>query len=68
VTLSGGGKVVESENASALAEIAQLFATFTHEQLHEMGQNAQDYYQKRLALEVGVARFGEHFKRLASSH
>lgn len=68
VMLSGGGKIIESENAPALAEVAQLLTTFTHEQLDEMGQSAQMYYQKQLALEVGVARFGEIFKLLASAH
>ena len=63
---SGGGVVAESEDARALAMSAEMLAALAPEQLHAMGQRAKNYYQEHLALQVGVAKFGTVFNRLAS--
>lgn len=65
VRQSGGGVVAESENAEALAAAAESLSELAPDQLHAMGQKAQAYYREHLALQVGVARFGEIFRRLA---
>ena len=65
VIKSGCGVSAEPENAEALAEAAEGLATLAPEQLRVLGQNAKSYYQKHLALKVGVARFGAIFKKLA---
>ena len=67
VLQSGGGAVAESENAEALAAAAGSLSGLAPDQLRAMGQNAQAYYREHLALQVGVARFGEIFRRLASN-
>jgi colanic acid biosynthesis glycosyl transferase WcaI len=63
VKRSGGGVVVESQNAELLALAAEEFADRTPKQLHIMGQSAQRFYQEHLALAVGVAKFRDVFKR-----
>lgn len=65
VSQSGGGVVVESEHASALADAAEALATMSSDGLAEMGRNAQRYYRSQLALKVGVVKFGLIFTRLA---
>jgi len=60
---SGSGVVAESENAEALSKAAERLAALAPEQLDLMGQKAQHYYQEHLALQVGVTKFGEIFKR-----
>ena len=64
VRQSGGGVVAESENADALSKAAEGLAALAPEQLDLMGQRAQHYYQENLALQVGVIKFGEIFKRV----
>jgi glycosyltransferase involved in cell wall biosynthesis len=58
---SSGG---ESESPQALAEAAERMASLNAEELVAMGQRARAYYQQHLALQVGVKRFGEVFRRL----
>lgn len=67
VAQSGGGVVVESENAEALAKAADALAALAPEQLLAMGQRAKAYYQEYLALRVGVAKFSAIFRCLASN-
>ncbi len=67
VQQSGGGLVAESENAMALANAAESMAEMTAAQLAEMGNRAQKHYREHLALSVGVKKFGEIFKQLASN-
>lgn len=64
---SRGGVVAESENAEALAVAADALAALAPEQLLVMGQRAQRYYQKHMALQVGVTKFSTIFRRLASN-
>lgn len=64
VRQSSGGVVAESENPQALAEAAERMASLNAEELAAMGQRARAYYQQHLALQVGVKRFGEVFRRL----
>lgn len=66
VAQSGGGVVVESENAHALAAAVEEMAAIPAEALAEMGHRAQRYYREQLALKVGVAKFGSIFTRLAN--
>ena len=66
VLQSGGGVVVESENPGLLAKVAEDLSTLSSSALLEMGQRAKRYYQERLALCVGVSKFGMIFRRLAS--
>ena len=62
---SGGGMVAESENAEELARTAETLAAATPQALDLMGQQAQRFYQERLALAVGVGRFGAIFRQVA---
>lgn len=64
---SGGGVVAKSENAPALADAAEGLALLASDALTDMGQRAKSYYQERLALEVGVSKFGVIFKQLVSN-
>jgi len=66
VAQSGGGVVVESENANALADAVDALAAMPPDALAAMGQQAQRYYREQLALKVGVAKFGAIFMRLAN--
>ena len=65
VRQSGGGVVAESENAAALAQAAEALAGTPPQALAAMGQQAQQFYRERLALAVGVGRFGALFQQLA---
>ena len=60
------GVVAESENPQALADAAERMASLNAEELAAMGQRARAYYQQYLALQVGVKRFGEVFRRLGA--
>jgi colanic acid biosynthesis glycosyl transferase WcaI len=66
VRQSGGGIVAESENAEALVTAADALAALAPDELQAMGQRAQRHYREHLALPVGVAAFGNFFRRLAS--
>jgi glycosyltransferase involved in cell wall biosynthesis len=66
VAQSGGGVVVESDNAGALANAAEALAALPMEALAAMGQQAQRYYREHVALKVGAAKFGAIFTRLAN--
>ena len=65
VNRSGGGLVVESEDAIALADAAKALEQMSPEALGEMGRRAQRYYNEHLALQIGAAKFGAVFKRIA---
>jgi colanic acid biosynthesis glycosyl transferase WcaI len=67
VSQSGGGVAAESENAEALAAVAEGLAALPLVQLLNMGQCAKRYYQEHLALQVGVAKFGAIFNSLATN-
>lgn len=64
VRQSNSGVVAESESPLALAEAAERMASLNAEELLAMGERARAYYQQHLALQVGVRRFGEVFRRL----
>ncbi len=66
VLQSGAGVIAESENANALAKAAEELAAMSHNELAAMGQKAMTHYKEHLALAVGVARFGNIFKKLAA--
>jgi len=62
---SGGGVIAAPEHPEAIAEAAQSLAALPPEALSAMGQRGRAYYRERLALGVGVARFGDIFRKLA---
>lgn len=65
VRRSGSGVLADSENAESLANAAEALVNSTPQELANMGQQARRFYRERLALAVGVARFGCAFKSLA---
>ena len=67
VRQSGGGVVVESENAQALADAAERLAAAGAQELAAMGRQARRFYDEHLSLAAGAARFGAIFERLAAA-
>jgi len=67
VRQSGGGVVVESENAQALADAAERLAGAGAQELAAMGRQARRFYDEHLSLAAGAARFGTIFERLAAA-
>jgi glycosyltransferase involved in cell wall biosynthesis len=65
VQRSGGGLIARSESPEALADAAERLVAMSAEELAEMGNKAQTYYQQHLSLGAGVGRFSEIFQRLA---
>ncbi len=63
---SGCGRVAESENPQAIANAALALHDASQEERQAMAENARQFYQKRLSLRVGAARFGELFVQMAS--
>lgn len=64
---SGSGVIVESENATALAEAAQSLEKLSSEELGEMGQKSVEFYRKHLSLAEGVKRFSSILRILAKT-
>lgn len=64
---SGSGVVALSGDVEALARAADSLASMALEERVAMGDRAQQYYRKHLALNVGVEKFSAIFKRLADS-
>ena len=67
VRQSGGGVVVESENAQALADAAERLAGAGAQELAAKGRQARRFYDEHLSLAAGAARFGAIFERLAAA-
>jgi len=67
VVHSGCGVVADSEDVEALVTAVEKLSGLTADELRDMGMKAQAYYQKHLALKVGVARFADAFKRLSTN-
>lgn len=63
---SGCGRVAESESPQAIANAALALYDASQEERQAMAENARQFYQKRLSLRVGAARFGELFLQMAS--
>ncbi|MCG8295056.1 glycosyltransferase family 4 protein [Pseudomonas entomophila] len=61
---SGCGVVAQWENAQSLADAMLELASLDADARLQMGEKGRAYYQQHLSLKVGVARFGEHFRRL----
>lgn len=66
VAQSNSGLTAESENPVALADAAQQLVDMPLTDLEAMGSRARQFYQERLGLQVGAARFGAIFKALAN--
>ena len=64
VNYSGGGVIAQPENAQSLVQVIEHLSILSSQQLQEMGQKAQDYYQEHLSLVVGVKHFEQEFLRL----
>jgi glycosyltransferase involved in cell wall biosynthesis len=62
---SSCGQVAESENSQAIANAAMALMRSSPGERRTMAENSRKYYQERLSLAVGVARFGAIFKRLS---
>jgi glycosyltransferase involved in cell wall biosynthesis len=58
------GLTCPSEDSSRLAERALEFSRMTPAQLEEMGRNGQNYYKKKLSMQVGIERFDRIFNEL----
>lgn len=67
VRQSGAGVVAESESAEALTHAAEQLAALPVNDLAAMGSKAQGFYREQLALAEGVRKFGEIFKRVATT-
>ncbi|UCR83486.1 glycosyltransferase family 4 protein [Pseudomonas chlororaphis] len=59
------GVVSESDNPQSIADAALALMNTPSSERDWMAQSGQVYYKRVLSLRVGVARFGEHFKRLS---
>ena len=66
VNYSGGGVIAQPENAQSLAQVIEHLSAMSSQQLQEMGQKAQDYYQEHLSLAVGVKHFEQEFLRFVA--
>lgn len=62
---SGCGWVAESENPQSIAEAALALHSASSQERVQMGENGRQFYRQRLALDVGVSRFGELFMKTA---
>ncbi|MGH8436284.1 MAG: glycosyltransferase family 4 protein [Pseudomonas sp.] len=60
------GQVAESENPQAIAEAALALMRSSPAERNAMAEDSRRFYQEKLALRVGVARFREIFMRLAN--
>lgn len=65
VTGSGCGVVAVPEDAKSIASAALALFRSDPESLRRMGESGRRYYQERLSLQVGAARFAEIFQRLS---
>lgn len=63
---SGCGRVAESENPQAIADAALALHDASKKERQAMAENSRQFYQERLSLRVGAARFGELFQQIAS--
>jgi colanic acid biosynthesis glycosyl transferase WcaI len=61
---SGGGLVVESENAQALAQSVVKLKCMSAGERVAMAQKGRDFYTHQLSLAEGVKRFAAIFRRL----
>jgi len=61
---AGCGLIAEPQNPQALADACIELSLLTEQMRAEMGQRGKEFYRQKLSLEVGVQRFGEHFRRL----
>ncbi len=54
---SGGGLVCEPENPRSIAETVARFAAMSPEELLNMGEAGKKYYDEKLSMKAGVAKF-----------
>lgn len=64
VRVSKGGCIASSEDAQQIAEVAEKMSTLGAAALVEMGNNAKNYYNSKMALSVGVSKFSDVFKKV----
>ncbi|HEN8799335.1 TPA: glycosyltransferase family 4 protein [Pseudomonas putida] len=60
------GVIAEPQNPESLADACIALSLLTDQQRTLMGQRGAEFYRQKLALKVGVQRFGEHFRRLGN--
>jgi colanic acid biosynthesis glycosyl transferase WcaI len=61
------GIVSESDSPESIATAALALMELSDAQRERMVKNGQIFYREKLSLNVGVQRFGEHFKRLSKT-
>ena len=64
IAKSGGGVIALPENAESLVHAIEKLAGMSKQQLQEIGDKAQSYYQEYLSLAVGVHHFEQEFMSL----
>lgn len=64
---SNCGQIAESENPQAIADAALTLMHASAVERNAMAVNGRRLYQERLSLRMGVARFGQIFKKLAGA-
>ena len=64
VEKSGGGMIVEPENAVSIASAIRHLSQLPQEERYQLGRRARDYYRKHLSVDAGVSRFAELFDAL----
>lgn len=62
---AAAGLVARSEEPQSIADAAECLAAMPAAALQTMGDNARNYYRTHLSLQVGVAKFGAIFDKLA---
>lgn len=64
---SGCGQIAESENPQAIADAALALMQAGSDERNAMAINSRRFYQEKLSLSVGAARFVAIFKKLAGA-
>lgn len=68
VLKANAGLLCEPENAESIANTARKFAAMPKNELDEMGNNGERYYQQNLSFSIGVDQYETIFKSIVNSH
>lgn len=66
VNRAGAGVLAEPENADSIADAASTLAGMPPEELQRMGNRGKAFYDRELALQIGVSKFVRLFEALRS--
>jgi colanic acid biosynthesis glycosyl transferase WcaI len=64
---AGCGVLAEPENSASIALAAVRLESLKLHELHELGQKGKDFYNKNLALRVGVTKFANIFREICNA-